>query len=122
MVNLFWQLVCLDSDDVPAIKFNPLKGSEDLDNTKASWLHFIAKYPSLISKLDEIPNKLLNWSVCETSWAESNVTDVKRYGKEVCMLIIARAINILGIWYNQLQIDSLIPLTNKGKSNIIHFK
>jgi hypothetical protein len=114
-----YELNRMDSDDVPAIKFNPLKGSEDLDNTKASWLHFIAKYPSLISKLDEIPNKLLNWSVCETSWAESNVTDVKRYGKEVCMLIIARAINILGIWYNQLQIDSLIPLTNKGKSNII---
>jgi hypothetical protein len=114
-----YELNRMDSDDVPAIKFNPLKSRSNEKGLQKSWLNFIKKHQNLINKTEDIPEKLLEWSKCNKEWGILDKDDLRRDGVEVIDLIIERALAIFGIWYKDLLIESLIPTIQKQKTTII---
>jgi len=114
-----YELNRMDSDDTPFKKFNPLTDSDTSEDLKLSWQRFINNHPDLISDIKELPKKLPLWSNCKSNWTQSDIIDLKKDGKEVIKLIINRAVDIIGIWYNGLCIEDIILETSKGKSSFI---
>jgi hypothetical protein len=111
-----YELNRMDSAGTPKSKLNPpLSEIKQSNEHGQSWRRFIDKYPELITDINELPKKLLEWSVCQKEWALSDVNNIKTGdAKEVVKLIVKRAINIIDEWYTELHIDSLIPT----KSNL----
>jgi hypothetical protein len=98
----------MDNDDSPSVKLNPLKQE---NNPKVAltgkWDNFIKEKTELIKNKDQIPQKLIEWSFCQTNWQELPVERDEEYWKLVTEQIIYRNFYLIKEWYDQLNIDEL---------------
>lgn len=113
-----YELNRMDSDSVPAIKFNPLIENTDL---KKSWKIFSDKHTDLNVDFNCMSANLLEWSVCKPDWLQSKVDDIKKgNAKEVFKLILERNIDLIENWYTALDIEKLIPIKSINNISIIN--
>jgi hypothetical protein len=107
----------IDQDTCPAKKLDPLNRKwfdedtqSDLDISKGKWSNFIGLNKHMILHENELNNKLLSWSFCQKSWLECDVEEnIKKHYKQVFTLIRDRSLDMIGKWYQDLEIDKLIP-------------
>jgi hypothetical protein len=106
-----------DQDVVPAKKFDPVnpkwkteKNQLEFEKGKSQWLEFISKNQNLINSIADLKKKLLEWSHCEPNWSYIENDDLRFDWQEVYENIRNRGLGILGIWYENFNIENLIPL------------
>jgi hypothetical protein len=115
-----YELNRMDSADTPKSKLNPLTEIKQSNELRISWQRFIDKHPELITDINELPKKLLEWSVCQKEWASSEVENIKTGdSKDVVKLIIKRGVDIIGKWYTSQHIDELIPEKSTQNSSVL---
>lgn len=107
----------MDQDTSPARKLDPLNDDwfetatpSDKTIINGKWSEFIGRNQHMIGHLNDLNGKLLEWSGCHKSWLECDVDgDLRKHYKQVVTLIRDRALDILGAWYSDLEIEHLIP-------------
>lgn len=106
----------MDSDKSPANKLNPLENIDDIVSSelKIKWLNFINRNKHLITDINELSEKLTEWSFCEKEWSSCFSTDMRLDWKPVTRLIIRRNIQIIKDWYDTLNIE-ILRIENKVK-------
>lgn len=121
-----YELNRMDSDNLPNRKFNPISpklfSESQLLKEKEKWTRFVEKYPTLISHIDELEKKLLDWSFCKRTWALSEIQDIRKEYRKIVKQIICRNINMLEHWYQEHLIEDLLPVSKTGLKNLFNTK
>ncbi|KGO93193.1 DUF262 domain-containing protein [Flavobacterium subsaxonicum] len=106
----------MDSDNTPARKLRPLdKGyhsEKEILHEKHKWISFIERHQTVINHIDQLDDKLLEWSFCEKEWNKCEIDNIKLDWRKIVKLIMSRNLNILEHWYAEHFIEELIPSDN----------
>jgi hypothetical protein len=116
----------IDQDVVPPLKLDPLgnnnaeKNSED-DREKIKELKTALKKPDLPD--EELKKELLKASFCDKEWCyekwakyDEQENIIRKDPKKVFKLIMDRNLSICKEWYTNLNIEELLPSTNKKEN------
>jgi len=116
----------MDQDDTPAIKLDPLNQTlyEDAENgcfdaIQNRWKNYFAKKGIRNQTAHHLKNQLVRDSFCSEKWANCVVKDMKKDWKAVYELIRDRNLSIFKEWYQQLNIEKLIPSENVNFNSVI---
>ena len=103
-----YELNRMDNDNSPSIKLNPLSPENNPSEAlQKKWKGFIEEKHKLIRELDEIPQRLIDWSFCHSDWQNLPNSKNNEYWQTVTESIISRNFYIIKEWYDQLNIDDL---------------
>lgn len=100
-----------DQDVLPSVKLNPSPANtQDYPEMVKSWQQYFNSKQRIHADIKDLPAQLLKWSKCDGKWTTTKITDVKKHFGQVYDLIIGRNVELCREWYEELQIDSLIPV------------
>ncbi len=115
-----------DQDVFPAQKFNPVsdiwntnKDGIELETDKKRWSNFVTKHPHLIKSISELDEKLLEWSFCKSNWSKIEISDLRKDWQCVFEAIRDRSLDILNEWYENFNIEKLIPQKEVAAKNLL---
>lgn len=102
----------MDSDNSPCYKLKPLiaknySNAAHYNSKKEKWKNFINSNKNLITNIDEVNTKLVEWSFCDPKWGNCHIGDIKKEWKPITELIIKRNCSIIEEWYKELLIENL---------------
>lgn len=103
----------MDQNVPPSYKLDPLSNNSiaknDLAAASKPWEDFVLKHKHMISDIQELSPRLLEWSFCGKQWLSLDDWDLKTNWRPTYAAIIERNIGICREWYDQLKIEALIP-------------
>jgi hypothetical protein len=115
-----------DQDVFPAKKFNPISDKWNTNKEKIEfdidtnrWSDFVAKHPHLIKSISELDEKLLKWSFCKSNWSKIEISDLRKDWQCVFEAIRDRSLDILKEWYENFNIENLIPQKEVAANNLL---
>ncbi|MDE3234502.1 MAG: DUF262 domain-containing protein [Bacteroidota bacterium] len=112
----------MDQDVSPALKLDPLNrinhsSIESYEITKNHWTQFLLENNKLSINIKDLKKHLLQWSVCDKSWADCNITNLKEKSnwERIYQLIMERNFELIQKWHVELRIKNLLPRKQADK-------
>ena len=100
-----------DQDVLPSVKLNPSPANtQEYTEMVKSWQQYFNSKQKIHTVIKDLPAQFLKWSKCDDNWTTTKITDVKKHFGQVYDLIIGRNVELCREWYEELHIDSLIPV------------
>ncbi|HVA97632.1 MAG TPA: hypothetical protein VNG53_01955, partial [Bacteroidia bacterium] len=117
----------MDQDVPPALKLDPLNEKNyyydvaSFEQIKNQWSQFLTESNNLSINIGDLKKHLLEWSACDKSWSQCNVTNLKEKNnwETVYQLIIQRNFELIQNWYSELSIKDLLPKKQSDKFSTV---